>query len=106
MSILSEKMLKELITDEFCCFPRLKQIECFLNSLYESGHTEVTPQEITQLFKDANMRPSQSPKKIRCGVFKVREYLDSMTTSKDDEQVSRVSIKRIADDLYKISLKN
>jgi hypothetical protein len=106
MSLLSENILKELITDNFACLSRINQIEGFLRSLYDAGHTKVTPQEITQLFKDANMRPSQSPKKIRCGVFKVREYLDSMTTSKDDEQVSRVSIKRIADDLYKISLKN
>ncbi len=104
MSLLSEKTLKELMVDNFSRRPRLNQIEGFLICLYEAGHTKVTPQEITQLFKDANMRSAQSSKKIRCGVFKVREYLDSMTLVKGKDQVPAICVKRIAEDLYKISL--
>ena len=103
MSLLSEKMLKELMVDDFSCLPRIMQIEGFLKYLYEAGHSKVTPQEITQLFKDANMNLPQRSKKIRCGVFKVREYLDSMS-GKGRGQASTVCVKRTADDLYKITI--
>ena len=104
MSLLSEKILKEFMVDDFACLSRIKQIEGFLKALYEIGHIKVSPQEITQLFKDANLSTAQRPKKIRCGVFKVREYLNAME-GKDRNQGSTVSVKRLADDLYEISLK-
>ena len=102
MNLLSEKILKELMVDDFACLPRMKQIEGFLKSLCKAGHTKVAPQEITQLFKDTNMSTPLRPKKIRCGVFKVREYLDSM--SGKGRGTSTVCVKRIADDLYTISI--
>ena len=101
MSLLSENILKELITDDFASLSRINQIEGFLRSLYDAGHTKVTPQEITQLFKDANMNSPERSKKIRCGVYKVREYLDSMSAQKGSK-ISTVCVKRIAEDQYKI----
>ena len=103
MSLLPENILKELVKDDFCGLPRLKQIEGFLSCLCKAGHTKVTPQEISQLFKDANMDLPQRKKKIRCGAFKVREYFDLMLT-KDNVQNPTVCITKIAEDLYKISL--
>jgi hypothetical protein len=103
MSLLSENILKELITDDFAGLSRINQIEGFLRSLYDAGHTKVTPQEITQLFKDANMNSPERSKKIRCGVFKVREYLDSMTTKKVIQD-SVLCVGLIEDDLYELTI--
>jgi hypothetical protein len=101
MNLLSEEILKELVVDDFCCLSRIMQIEGFLKCLYNVGHMNVTPQEITQLFKDANMRSLKPSKRIRCGVYKVREYLDSMSAQKESK-ISTVCVKRIAEDQYKI----
>ena len=101
MSLLLDNILKDLITDDFPSLPRIKQIEGFLKCLYDADHTKVTPQEITQLFKDVNMKSPQRSKTIRCGSFKVKEYLDSMT-----DKNSAVCVNKIADNLYKISIKS
>ena len=101
MSLLSEKMLKELVADDFVSRSRMMQIKGFLTCLCKAGHTKISPQEITQLFKDANMRSPETSKKIRCGAFKVREYLDAI--SKEPSQSPTMSVKQVDDDLYSLN---
>ena len=102
MSLLPEKILKELMADDFASLTRIMQIEGFLKCLCNAGYTKITPQEISQLFKDANMDLPQKNKKIRCGAFKAREYLDLIAVN-DTTEVPVVCVKRMADNLYKIS---
>jgi len=104
MSLLSEKTLNELKEETFSSLSRLLQIEEFLKYLYKTGHTKITPQEISQLFKDANLTSPQHSKKIRCGAFKVKEYLETML-SKTNAKTGSVYVTKIATDKYKIYLK-
>jgi hypothetical protein len=105
MNLLSEKQLKELTDDNFKSLPQIMQVDGFLNLLCQIGHTKVTPQEISQIFKDAKMRSLQYQKKIRCGSFKVKEHFKAMSTQAPS-QTFTVCIKKLADDQYEISQKN
>jgi hypothetical protein len=104
MSLLPEYILKEIITEDFSSLPRIAQIDSFLKHLYETGHSKITAQEICQLFKDANMTSPQRNKKIRCGAFKVKEYLD-IIANKNNSQSFSILLTKIPKDKYKIILK-
>ena len=105
MSLIPENILKELADEKFKGLPRIIQIDSFLRCLYESGREKVTPQEVCELFKDANMRSPKNQKKIRCGSFKVKEYFASIATAENNSETLTTIVKEIADGQYEIYLR-
>jgi len=102
MGLLREEILKELITDEFKRLPRIIQIEYFLKAIYETGNKTVTAKDISDIFKEVNMRSSEHQKKIRCGTFKVKEFF-SMMTENNPNQECLIFLKELSDNHYEIS---
>jgi len=106
MSLIPENILKELVSEKFKGKPRIIQIDSFLKCLYEAGHKEVTPHEISGIFKDANMRSPKNEKKIRCGAFKVKEFFASIATAENNSETLTTIVKETANGQYEISLRS
>ena len=72
-----------------------------MKCLCEAGASTVTPKEISQLFKDARMRSPTNQKSIRCGAFKVKEYLVSISRDSYD---SNISVTPTESEAFKIAI--
>jgi len=103
MGLLSDEILQELIDDEFKALSRMRQIEYFLEALCKEGITTITCKDISEIFKDANMRSPEHQKKIRCGAFKVKDFFDLMSDKSLGQEYS-VTLLGLPDDTYEISL--
>jgi len=103
MGLLPEKALKELIDEEFKGLSRMRQIEYFLEALCKEGVTTISPKDISEIFKDANMRSPEHQKKIRCGAFKVKDFFELMSDSSLGQEYS-VTITELPDGQYEIAL--
>jgi len=103
MGLLSDSKIKELINEEFISFPRIKQVESFLVALFENGNKKVSLKDISEMFKDANMRSLDHQKKIRCGAFKVKEIFEQIMSKKAMHDC-RINLKKISDNEYEISM--
>lgn len=104
MGILSESVLKDIVDDNFKKLSRGKQVEIFLKALYDAGNKIITLKDISEIFKDANMRSLEHQKKIRCGAFKVKELFDIMTRKNPDRECCIV-MKELSDDQYEITMR-
>ena len=101
MGLLPDDKIKELINKDFISLPRVKQVESFLVFLYENGYRKVSLKDISELFKDANIRSHEHQKKIRCGVYKVKEFFELIISEQSLKDFGLI-LKKISDSEYEI----